>query len=79
MNEAEIVTMLKERIRFQEEGSTNAVELSRQAALAAVSALRSYQYGNSSAELAEEIADSLESALKPFSDLVSILPGERQS
>ena len=32
-------------------------------ATAALEALRSYQYGNSSPELAEEIADALESAL----------------
>jgi hypothetical protein len=33
------------------------------AATAAVHALRSYQYGNDSTELAEEIADALEAAL----------------
>lgn len=34
------------------------------AAAAAVHALRSYQYGNSSPELAEEVADALEAAIK---------------
>jgi hypothetical protein len=34
------------------------------AAIAAVHALRSYQYGNASTELAEEIADALERALE---------------
>jgi hypothetical protein len=34
------------------------------AAIAAVHALRSYQYGNSSPELAEEIADALEAAIE---------------
>jgi hypothetical protein len=39
------------------------------AAAAAVHALRSYQYGNSSPELAEEVADALEAAIKK-ADLV---------
>ncbi len=34
------------------------------AATAAVSALRSYQFGNSSPDLAEEIADSLDTAIR---------------
>jgi hypothetical protein len=34
------------------------------AAMAAVEALRSYQYGNSSPELAEEIADALHAAIE---------------
>ena len=34
------------------------------AAIAAVHALRSYQYGNSSPDLAEEIADALEAAIE---------------
>ncbi len=34
-----------------------------QVATAALEALRSYQYGNSSPELAEEVADALENAL----------------
>jgi hypothetical protein len=36
-----------------------------EAAEAAVHALRSYQYGNQSTELAREIADALDAALKP--------------
>ena len=37
-------------------------------ASAAVHALRSYQYGNSSPELAEEVADALEEAIKRAND-----------
>jgi len=53
-----------EKIKSQPESVTNPYVSLVTAATAAVHALRSYQHGNSSPELAEEIADALDSAIR---------------
>ncbi len=63
--EAQRVTLLNEALTRQLQTERERGERMLKPVRAAVSALRSYQYGNASPDLAKEVADALEAALSP--------------